>query len=401
MKKIKVLHIITKLELGGAQRNTLYTVKNLDRSCFEPLLVSGAGGILDEEAGSIADIKFISLASLVREISPAKDLAALLEIYRIIRREMPDIIHTHSSKAGILGRFAAAMYNFSQRNRRRKVKIVHTYHGFGFTPAQNPLIRSGFILLEKIAARFSDVLVFVSEANMREASRLRLCPPSGGARTLIIRSGVDVSFFKNFVLESGEADEVRKRYGVRPDEKVVLTIGPFKPQKNLGDFIRVAAEIKKRLISARFIIVGDGALSQELHRLADALGVKENVVFAGWITTKKELAQLLKISDVFLLTSLWEGLPRSLVEAISSGLAVCAGAVDGVTDIISDGETGLLHAPRDVSGASDNVEKILRDPSLARRLADAASKKIDEQFDINKMVRLQEDLYKEMVALPD
>jgi len=389
MKKIKLIHIITKLELGGAQRNTLYTVKKISQDeNFDVVLVSGKGGILDNEASEIPTVKFIPLTYLVREINPLKDLAALFEILAVLIKEKPDIIHTHSSKAGILGRLAGAFYNFLSPG--QKTKIIHTYHGFGFTPQQNPIIRRIFVLLEKITSAFSDKLIFVSEANRQTAVSLKFADHT---RHITIRSGVDLNFFKNFNLSDAEKLQIKSKYNILPDEKVVLTIGPFKKQKNLADFIKVASEIKRRSIKAKFIIVGDGESKKELETLAEELGVKKEIIFAGWITSKKDLAALLKISNVFLMTSLWEGLPRSMIEAIASGVPVCANAVDGIQDIITDGITGLLSAPFDIKKSADNVEKILRDTVFAVQLSTAASKKVDDDFDIDKMVERQKKMY--------
>lgn len=410
MPKHKILHIITKLELGGAQRNTLFTVKNLDRSKFDVALAAGPGGILDGEAASIPGLRFLVAPHLGRSVNPLSDLLALIEIVSIILREKPDIVHTHSSKAGILGRFAAALCNaivvFSPRRParppssgavlpRRKIKVIHTFHGFGFTPAQSKIVRAIFILLEKLAASVSDSLVFVSEANMREAAAKGIGDPR---KYTLIRSGVDVEFFKNFRLTDEERAAARREFGAAPDDKIVSTIGPFKKQKNLGDFITAVSLLKECGITIRAVIIGDGIERPRLVSLAGALGVEKEILFAGWLDTKEKIARLLKITDVFLLTSLWEGLPRALVEAMASGAPVCANSVDGVGDLVADGQTGLLAAPGDVLRAAANARKILDDPSLAERLAAAASKKVDESYDIRKMAPSQEKLYESLSA---
>jgi glycosyltransferase involved in cell wall biosynthesis len=388
---IKVLHIITKLELGGAQRNTLFTVKNLDRDRFEAAIVAGRGGILDDEAAAIDGVKFIFAPYLGRNVNPLADVPSLAALIAVIRREKPDIVHTHSSKAGILGRFAAALCNISRAvTRRPRIKIIHTFHGFGFTPAQSKVVRAVFVLLEKLAASVSDSLIFVSEANMREAASRGI----GDVRKYtLIRSGVDIEFFRNFRLSDAERVAARAEIGAVPVDKIVSTIGPFKKQKNLGDFITAVSLLKEGGAKIRAVIVGDGLERPRLVSLARALGVEKEILFAGWLGSKEKIARLLKISDVFLLTSLWEGLPRALVEAMTSGVPVCANSVDGVSDLVVYGQTGLLAAPGDVQRAADNVRKILYDPAFAGRLAEAASKKIDESYDIKKMVPAQEKLY--------
>ncbi|MDI6756775.1 MAG: glycosyltransferase family 4 protein [Endomicrobiia bacterium] len=396
MPKTKVLHIITKLELGGAQRNTLYTVKNLDRSKFDVALTAGPGGILDGEAASTGALRFSPARHLARPVNPASDFLALIELVSIIRRERPDIVHTHSSKAGILGRFAAALCNALSISRcRPRVKIIHTFHGFGFTPAQSKIVHAVFLALEKLAAAVSDSLVFVSEANMREAVLRGIGVP--GKYTLI-RSGVDVEFFKNFRLTDEERAAARAEIGAAPADKIVSTIGPFKKQKNLGDFITAVSLLKEGGAKIRAVIAGDGEEHARLESLSRTLGVEKEIFFAGWLDTKEKIARLLKVTDVFLLTSLWEGLPRSLVEAAAAGVPICANAVDGVADIITDGETGLLAPPCDAIRAAANVEKIIGDENLARRLISSALARVDGSFDIKNMVPAQEKLYKALLG---
>jgi len=164
--KIKVAHIITKLEMGGAQDNTIYTVKNLNKEKFETILISGKGGILDEKVISDKEIKIIFVETLKREISPLNDIKAVFEIKKILDKEKPDIIHTHSSKAGIIGRLAGKLSGIN--------KIIHTFHGFGFNNKQNLLLRNFFIFLEKISALITDKLIFVSKENLNIAINLNI-----------------------------------------------------------------------------------------------------------------------------------------------------------------------------------------------------------------------------------
>jgi len=163
--KIKVCHIITKLELGGAQKNTLYTVSNLDKEKFDVFLISGEGGILDDEAKK-QNFKKYFLKNLVREISPLNDLLALIKIFKILRKEKPDIIHTHSSKAGIIGRIAGFLSG---------VKIIiHTYHGFGFNEHQRYLVKKFYIFIEKLVSFITDYFIFVSYDNLETAKKYKI-----------------------------------------------------------------------------------------------------------------------------------------------------------------------------------------------------------------------------------
>lgn len=384
MKKIKVVHVITKLELGGAQGNTLYTVKNLNRERFEVALIAGAGGILDDRAREINDLNLYFVPELVRPVSPIKDLIAAFKLVKIFKIEKPDIIHTHSSKAGILGRLAAKIYNeiFGL-----KAKIIHTFHGFGFNRYQKAPARFLFVMAEKVAAMISDVLIFVSDSNLSEAKSRKIGDPK---RYVLIRSGIDIDFFK-----SVRVDKVlkKKELKINPDDFVITTVGPFKKQKNLSDFLIVANLLKSKGLKSCFLIVGDGEEREKLNVIRSALNLTNEVRFMGWLKEKREVAEILKITDVFVMTSLWEGLPRSILEAMASSVPVCANAVDGVKDVIKDGDTGLLAEPFDTKHMAENILRILKEEGLRKKITDNALKILDESFDIGKMVIQQENLY--------
>jgi glycosyltransferase involved in cell wall biosynthesis len=372
--RLKVAHIVTRLELGGAQQNTLHTVRHLDRSRFDPLLICGRGALLDAEAiGLGCPVHFVP--SLVRAVRPHRDLAALWRLTRLLRRERPDIVHTHSSKAGILGRLAARLAGVPV--------VVHTFHGFGFNREQSPWSRALFVASERFCARFATRLVAVSEANRREALALGVGRPE---QYVLIRSGVKLSDFRR--LERTRTAPERLALG--PEDRLIVTVGPFKPQKNLVDFLRAAATVRAAFPAARFLIVGDGELRPRLEAEAARLGLTDALLLPGW---RRDMPALLARADAFVLTSLWEGLPRSLVEAMSAALPCVANAVDGVTDVLKDGETGFLTAPHRPAETADRLLRILRDPALGRRLGEAARRSLGEDFDIDGMVRRQEALY--------
>ena len=376
MNKIKVCHIITMLELGGAQINTLYTVSKLDRERFTPVLISGAVGILDEETYGIAGLKTYFVRELVRPIRPLSDLIAVAKIYRLLRAERPDIVHTHSSKAGILGRIAASL--------ARVPVVIHTYHGFGFNDFQNILSRQAFIMAEKIVAPLATRFIAVTKEDIAKGLRYGIGPEE---KYSLIRSGIDASKYS-----SSDQDKARfkKELGIDPEDRVVTTIGPFKPQKNLLDFVRACSLIVKGLPASRFLIVGDGEQRAMIEALVEKLGLKDRVELLGW---RKDIERILNATDVFVMTSLWEGLPRSILEAMSLGLPVVANAVDGIKEIVNDGVTGYLVRPRDIETLSEKVLHILNNPDAAAEMGKKARGSIDRQYDINYMVKQQEELY--------
>ncbi|MBI2387368.1 MAG: glycosyltransferase family 4 protein [Elusimicrobia bacterium] len=372
---VKVVHLVTRLDLGGAQQNTLHTVRNLDRDAYEPLLVCGRGGILDEEVLSDPSIKVVWVDSLLRDISPFYDLLALLELARIFLAERPAVLHTHSSKAGILGRLAAVLAGVPV--------VVHTYHGFGFHDRQPAFVKNLYVFLERLCARFTDALVFVSKANVDYAAAHDIVRPKDA---VLIRSGVALAGLPAPV----DAAKLKMSAGVGMHKLLVVSVGNLKPQKNAGDFVAAAAKVLAEAPEARFVFLGDGPQRRALEARAFALGLEGKVLFLGW---RRDAAQWLAAADVFVMTSLWEGLPRALVEAMRSGLPAVCYATDGVTDLIKDGENGFMVEPGDHAALARRVTELLKDESLRERLGAAAAAAIGPEFDIDGMVRSQEALY--------
>ena len=386
--KIKIVHIVTRLDFGGAQFNTLYTADNLDKSIFEVHLLAGPGGTMDKDipmshgSGHHKGIDISVIPELRREISPFYDIRAVFAIAAKLRQIRPDIVHTHSSKAGILGRIAARIAGVPL--------IIHTFHGFGFHPYQNALIRKIYVSLEKFCARFSSALIFVSKSNMDYACSLKIGKKE---KYHLIRSGIKLSAYpakadRNIILPS---------FGINPESLprpvIVFSIGNSKPQKNMGDFIRAAAEISKTRKNVFFVFAGGGEELPKFKKMAEGLGASENCILAGW---RSDSAALLSICDIYAMTSLWEGLPRSLVEAFASGKPAVCYRADGIADILEDGINGFSSEKKDISGFIRLLEQVIDNAELRARLAEGAKKTPLNDFDIDYMVRQQETLYKEL-----
>jgi hypothetical protein len=242
--KIQVIHIITMLELGGAQENTLYTVAHLNRTRFQPHLIAGHGGVLDPDAEKLGDVPSHFLPSLIREIRLHHDLLALRQLRSTIRRiiqahpRAPVVVHTHSSKAGILGRWAAWM--------ERVPVIIHTYHGFGFHGEQKPWVRWIFQRVEHWTARITHVFVMVSRANMETA---RHCRIASDDHMVLIRSGIPIQEFSE-VSEHREA--IRRSLGLNgAEESLVTMVSCLKPQKAPKDFVALALKVAREAPGAR------------------------------------------------------------------------------------------------------------------------------------------------------
>lgn len=383
MRKLKVAHIITMLELGGAQGNTLYTVRHLDRTKFDVLLICGKGGILDEEARSIKDIKLYFVPTLIRHINPLYDILAFFHLFFILLKERPTIVHTHSSKAGILGRLSAWL--------SRRPLILHTFHGFGFNPYQRPFVRRTFILAEKLAAVVTTKFIAVSKDNIYTAVKLGI---KSEKDYILIRSGIEMEKFMNVAVD---VNEYRRALEIDDDDKVVVTVGPFKKQKNLGDYIEVASIVSSRMrnVKLKFLLIGDGVLREMLEKKVKLLNLEEVVKFLSW---RRDVPQIFKLSTLFVLTSLWEGLPRAAVEALVSGLPVVAYDVDGLRDIIINGVNGYRVKVRDKEALAEKIVELLTDKNKYMEMCENAKRSINyEEFDIRSMVRQQEKLYLQLV----
>jgi glycosyltransferase involved in cell wall biosynthesis len=376
-----VVHLITKLELGGAQENTLHTVAHLDRSRFSPWLLAGPGGLLDEEARGIPGVPFVTIPHLIREPRPGHDRRAFGEIRRLlarIRREAGDaplIVHTHSSKAGILGRWAA-------RAAGAEI-IVHSIHGFGFTPAQSPPVRLAYLLLERITAPLTTHFIAVSGSNLEEGVRRRLFPRE---RVSLIRSGMVLEDYRR---SPRPREEVRRSLGIPAGAPLVGMVACFKPQKAPLDFVRMAALVAARHPEARFVVAGDGELRGEMEAAREREGLGERLLLPGW---RRDVPDLLHAMDLLVLTSRWEGLPRVVPQAMAAGLPVVATAVDGTPEAVTEGVTGFLAPPGDVALLARRVSLLLENPARAAAMGAEGARRVAE-WDAAAMVRSQEELY--------
>ena len=300
-KRFKIAHIITRLELGGAQQNTLYCCTHHDRRKYDVVLISGIGGYLDGEARKIKDFKIYFLPELKHPVRSLWDLKALHRITGILWSEKVDLVHTHSSKAGILGRWAAKKAGVP--------RIVHTVHGWGFYPGQFFLTRWLYQTLERWAARFTDVIITVSEEN-RQAGLAAGIGEKDQYR--VIHSGIEP---KEYSLGPSAVRKERKllRTEGRP---TVLVLSNFKKQKSPLDVVNVAAKLVLKLPKVLFLWAGDGPLFQKVEQLIEKKNLKDNFELLGW---RDDVAKLLAASDTLLLTSIFEGLPRVVLQAMASG----------------------------------------------------------------------------------
>ncbi len=382
-----VCHVITKLELGGAQEMAMQVVAGLDRNRFRPVLVAGPDGLLTDEARALDGVEVCIVPSLVREVHPLNDLRALYELVRLFRHLRPKIVHTHSSKAGILGRLAAWLAGVPC--------ILHTIHGYGVTPAQPLWFRRVLIALERTAGRVTTHWIAVSQADRLQGIKWGLFSAS---KVSVVRPGIDPAPFTARIAPA-ERDRLREELGIGPDHLLVGTVSCLKPQKSPDDFIRVAARICQRFPMARCVLVGDGALRPQVEALIRTEGLQERVTLLGW---RRDVVTLLKAFDVFVLTSRWEGLPCVLLEARASRIPIVATRVGGAAEAIVEHTQGTLCQPGDIQAMADRVGQILEDERYRTELRMSESE-FPEEFTIQETVKQYQSLYTYLMhaACPD
>ena len=376
-----VCHIITKLELGGAQKITLRTMAHLDRSKYFPvLIVGGEAGELDVDATSMLGRELYRVPSLVRAIRPLQDVKAFFSLTRLLRRIRPMIVHTHSSKAGIIGRWAARLAGVPV--------IVHSVHGFGFTPTQHPLLKRFLTLMERWASAYTQWVFTDSEANRQQGIALGLFT---GDRSSMLPPGIDL---QAILAVRVNCDDKRHSLGLDPAKPLIGMVAPFKPQKSPLDFVRVASHVCRQRSDAHFVMVGDGELRQAVEEEIRRLGLSQSITLTGW---RRDVPEIMKCLDVFLLTSGWEGLPRVYLEALSCGVPAVGTCVDGAAEVVIDGVNGFLKEPGDVEGLAGRVLWLLNHPEEAKVMG-SRGMSFSEKFDCYEVVRQQEYRYEWLVA---
>ena len=377
MQRINLLYVITKLELGGAQNQVLSLIKHLDQSKFRLFLFTAQDGLLIPEAEAIKGLTLRKSRCLERPINPLRDFLALIAIYRFIKKNNIRIVHTHSSKAGILGRMAAKLAKVGV--------IIHTVHGWSFNDYQPGLVRWFYIWLERIIAQFTDSIIVVSSHDKQQGIANRI---GADNKYSIIHYGIDYAQF------SVKGQGIREELGISASDLMVCMVSCFKPQKSPQDFIRLASLINESFPNAKFLLVGDGILRDKIERLIHRLNLQGRVILAGW---RRDIPQILSDADVFALTSLWEGLPISVLEAMASSLPVVATDTIGIREVILEGKTGFLVSPRDMNKMSEKLSVLLKDKGLRVRMGENARQGLGGDFYLKNMARNTQDLYDSLI----
>ncbi len=383
---VRVLHIITRIANGGAEENTLYTVNGLDKRRFAVDLATGG----EREAGSLDRIpldpavRLHQVPALGRNPDPRRELRALSQIRAVIRQGRYRIVHTHGAKAGILGRAAA--------RREGVAVIINGIHGITFADTMNPVMRLLYRMLERRVGRYTTAFVSVGEDIKNKYHAARIGRPE---QYRVIYSGMDLSEFH----EAARMDEparqaVRAELGLSQDDLVVGTVSRFEPRKGHRYLIEAAARLADTFPRLRVLLVGDGPIMEEVAALAREAGIADRTVMTGFRT---DVARMFAAMDVHVLTSLWEGLPRVLVQAAAVGRPSVTFACDGAHEIVDDGMNGFVVEMKNVAQLTDRLRVLLTDPETRERMGAAARRKVDDRWDRQEMVRRIENLYEDLL----
>jgi glycosyltransferase involved in cell wall biosynthesis len=378
-----VLHVITRMIVGGAQENTMLSCALADPLRFRSTILSGPETGTEGELHSECARRGVPVRIepwLVRSVHPVKDLVALGRLVGPMRGS--DVVHTHSSKAGILGRVAARL--------ARVGVVIHTVHGWPFHDRQPWAVRMAWVTLERFAARLADVLIVVAEADRAEGLRLGIGRPE---QYRLIRSGIEIERYRDVAVTRASA---RERLGVPADASVIGTVGRLGPQKAPLDLLSAFERVAHARPEAHLVLVGDGPQRGAVERAIAAAGLSDRVHLLG---LRHDVPNLLRAFDVFALASRWEGLPRVFPQAMAAGLPIVATSVDGATDAIRDGETGFLVPPGRPDVMAERLLALATDRARALRMGAAGLARVGE-FSARRMVDQLEALYAEQIGAP-
>jgi len=381
--RTRVLHVIARLNIGGPAPHAALLTERLDPARYDSRLVTGVeapaeGNYLDLHGKATDGVTV--LPSLGREIRGLGDVAAFLRLVGFIRRVRPHIVHTHTAKAGTLGRLAAWVVGVPV--------VVHTYHGHVFHGYFSPARTRLFLAVERWLARRTDRLVAVSETVRRELLALGI---GSSERLCVIQYGFDLD---PFLAADGLRGQLRAELDLPAGAPLVGIVARLVPVKAHEIFLEAAARLARAVPASRFLVVGDGERRQALEALAARLGVAESIRFLGW---RRDLARIYADLDLVVLTSRNEGSPFSLIEAMAAGRPVVATRVGGVPDLVEDGVTGCLVPSGDADALAAAMGALLGDPGRRQALGAAGRKRVASAFTAERLLGDVDRLYTELL----
>lgn len=378
---IRVLNIVARLNVGGPAIHVTLITEHLSAPDYESRLVAGRVGAEEGDMSYYAEehgVTPIIIPELGRELHPLRDIITLWKVYRLIRQFKPHVVNTHTAKAGFVGRVAAWLAGVSV--------IVHTFHGHVFHGYFSPLKTRFFILLEQIAGRMSDTIITLTEGQRADlAEKYRVAPRD---KFTIMPYGLDLEAFAR---APRNTNLFRSAWNIPPGAPLVTIVGRLAPVKNHALFLDAAAKVLAQMPDARFAIVGDGELRADLEAQVDRLGIRGRVTFTGW---RRDVVSAYADSDVLVISSVNEGTPFTVIEAMATGCPVVATAVGGIPDFLDHGQLGALVPSGDASALAEAVIRTLRQPPDAEQLRAM----IVERYEIARLARDLDALYRGLLT---
>lgn len=390
--QLKIVHIITRLILGGAQENTLITCRLLAQRGHNVTLITGpAKGPEGELFSRTRDQNYevVTINQLIRPICPARDTVSYLKLKKILARIKPDIVHTHSAKAGVLGRFAG--YNLKDESGRPAV--VHTIHGLAFHPYQNRLLNKFYRAIEKAAAKRTDFFISVADAMTAQATAAGIGKPD---KYVTAYSAIDEEAFLK-PLPDAQRLKFRAKYKIPEDAVVLVSIARLFHLKGHKYIIESAKKLAGQFPNAVWLFVGDGILTKRFKRQVHRLGLEERIKFAGLLPPSR-IALAIQSSDILVHCSLREGLARTLPQAMLCGRPAVSFDVDGAAEVVNE-STGRLIEPKNVEQLTEACAELIKNKHTRETLGRNGREGVKQKFAPETMVDTIESIYEKL--LPD
>jgi glycosyltransferase involved in cell wall biosynthesis len=374
---MQICHVITKPELGGAQLSTLNLISNLPKDKYQVSIITSTIGILKKEFKNLKNTTTHFSPFLKRAINPIADILALIHIYLIYRSNGFKIIHTHSSKAGIIGRWAGLFAGIPV--------ILHTVHGWSFNDCQPVPVKRFYIFLEKITAAFTTKIICVSKKDIETGLKYKIAPRE---KFVLIKYGIPLYEFKN---SNCDRTAKKKELGINNDYPVVGMISCLKPQKAPLDYVKACIDIHSKIPDVNFLLIGDGVLRKRCELELKKASLNGKFIFTGW---RRDISEILDVLDIVVLTSKWEGFPITIIEALAKGKPIVAADAGGIRELVKDGMSGYITKPGEYKDTSERILSILKDKDFLSKMKEEAFKSIDDSFDIKAMAYNMDNLYR-------
>jgi glycosyltransferase involved in cell wall biosynthesis len=387
-ERIRVVRVIARLNMGGPALHVAYLTNGLEERGYDTTLVAGSLARGESSMSFVADelgVDVYRIPQLSREISPLYDTLSVLRLVGLIRRTRPHILHTHTAKAGAVGRLAALLAGDA-----RPPIIVHTFHGHVLRGYFNPVLSRVFRELERALAAETTRLVAVGPQVRDDLVALGVAPPE---KFSVIRLGIDL---EHRITGEDRGDELRRLFGVPPDTFVVGWIGRMTAIKRVPDILLAFRRLLARGIDARLCLVGDGPERERVERRAHELGISRSTLFIGY---QRDVAPYYSFFDALLLPSANEGTPVVAIEALASGRPVVATRVGGVPDVVTAGADGYLVEVGDVEAMAERLAELAADPGLRRSLGEAGRESVLRRYRVERLIDDVDALYRELLKL--